>query len=102
MKEVEAAAAGAVLNPVKFTAGKSLMQQQLIADAAAASSVAAAGWTWVANVNGVLQIVATLIAIVAGVYAIQWHRFRLMEGKRHLDRKERKKQIEETIKETEK
>jgi hypothetical protein len=36
---------------------------------------------------------------VAGLYALRWHKFRLQQGKRHLDKKARMKQIEDTIKE---
>ena len=77
------------------------MSQQIVADSAAGASAALAGWTWVAQVNDIAQLVATVVAIIAGVYAIQWHRFRLKEGRRHLDKKARKRQIKETIKESE-
>lgn len=47
------------------------------ADLAAAGSGVTATWTWVAAANDVLQLVATAVAIVAGIYAIRWHRVRI-------------------------
>ena len=47
--------------------------QQMIADSAAAVSVTTAAWTWVAAANEVLQLVATLVAIVAGIAAANFH-----------------------------
>ncbi|MHC4302570.1 MAG: hypothetical protein ACYS7Y_35365 [Planctomycetota bacterium] len=71
----------------------------LAADFAAALSGGGALASWLAVANDLLQIVATTIAIVAGLYAVRWHKFRLQQGKRHLDKKARMKQIEDTIKE---
>lgn len=77
------------------------MTEQQIADGAAASSAALAGWTWIAQVNDVLQLIATAVAIVAGIYAVQWHRFRLKQGQRALDKKKREHDIQDTIEELE-
>lgn len=46
---------------------------QLAADAAAAVSVAAAGYTWLQTANEALQAVATLVAIAAGLAAARFH-----------------------------
>jgi len=75
--------------------------QGLAADLAAGLSATTAFSTWIVQANDILQLVATGIAIVAGSYAVQWHRFRLQQGKKHLDKDARMKQIEDTIKETE-
>ena len=53
-----------------------------LADLAAASSAATAGFTWVAQLNEILQLGATAVAIVAGIYAIKWHRARIAELRR--------------------
>ena len=47
--------------------------QKIVADAAAAASVTSATWTWVAQANEALQLIATLIAIVSGIYALKFH-----------------------------
>lgn len=47
--------------------------QQYIADTAVAISVTTATWTWVAHVSDVLQLVATIVAIVAGIAAANFH-----------------------------
>jgi len=54
--------------------------QQLAADAAAVLSTSAAGWTWLSHVNDILQFIATIIAIVSGVYALRYH------AKKHVDK----------------
>ena len=51
--------------------------QGLAADAMAALSGTGAAVSWVVQANGVLQMLATGVAIVAGVYAIKWHRLRI-------------------------
>ena len=43
------------------------------ADAAAAGSVAAAGASWLSHANEIISLVAGLIAIVAGCFAIAVH-----------------------------
>ncbi len=43
------------------------------ADFAAGTSVTAAGWSWLAPVNDILTLVATLVAIISGIYAIRYH-----------------------------
>jgi poly(3-hydroxybutyrate) depolymerase len=73
--------------------------QGLAADFAAAVSGGGAVASWLAVANDLLQLIATAIAIVAGLYALRWHKFRLEQGKKHLDKKQRMKQIERTIKE---
>ena len=50
---------------------------EYVAKLAAASSAGIAGVTWLATLNDVLQLVATVIGIVAGIYAIVWHRVRI-------------------------
>lgn len=52
-------------------------------DFAAVGSAASAGITYVAQLNDVLQLVATVVAIVAGLYAIKWHRVRIEEINRN-------------------
>jgi hypothetical protein len=74
---------------------------EYVAKLAAASSAGIAGITWIATLNDVLQLIATAIAIIAGVYAVRWHKFRLDQGRKHLDKEHRAKQIVETIKELE-
>lgn len=56
-----------------------------MAKAMAASSAGIAGWTWIATANDVLQLVATAVGIVAGIYAIVWHRVRIDEVKQKVD-----------------
>lgn len=47
------------------------------ADIATAASGAAASFGWMVQLNDGLQIIATAIAIVAGLYAIKWHKLRI-------------------------
>jgi len=49
----------------------------LAADLAAAVSGAGAAVSWIATANDVLQLIATSVAIVAGIYAIHWHKVRI-------------------------
>lgn len=51
--------------------------KDVLADIGSAGVGVTAAWTWVAHVNDVLQLVATAVAIVAGFYAIKWHRVRI-------------------------
>jgi hypothetical protein len=44
-----------------------------VADVAMGASVSAAGWTWLAHTNEILQLVATVVAIVAGGSAAYFH-----------------------------
>lgn len=74
---------------------------EIVAKAMAASSAGIAGLTWVAALNDVLQLIATAVAIIAGLYAVAWHRFRLKEGRRHLDKELRMKKIKRDIEEDE-
>jgi len=55
--------------------------QGLVADAAATGSVGVAGFTWMAPVADAFQIIATIIACIAGIYAIRWHRLRIQIAK---------------------
>jgi hypothetical protein len=43
------------------------------ADVAAAGSVAAAGASWVSQINEVMTFIATIIAIIAGLFSIAGH-----------------------------
>lgn len=52
----------------------------LAADFAALTSGSGAVATWIAQANSILQMVATGIAIVAGLYAIKWHRVRIKQA----------------------
>lgn len=54
-------------------------------DLMAGISGAAAGVSWLSTVNDVLQLGATAVAIVAGVYAIKWNMLRVKDMKRKLD-----------------
>lgn len=56
------------------------------ADAVIAAGAAVAGTTWIAQVNDVLQLALTAISIIGVVYAIAWHRARLKDMKRKLDK----------------
>lgn len=51
-------------------------------DVAAAISATSAASTYVATANEYLQLVATVVAIVTGIYAIIWHRVRIKEVKK--------------------
>lgn len=59
--------------------------QDVAGDLAAAGSAGVASWTWIATANDVLQLIATAVAIVAGIYAVVWHRVRIAEVKRNND-----------------
>ena len=50
-----------------------LNPQQVTADMAAIGSSGAVGYTWLAQLNGILQAVALIVAIVSGLYAIRYH-----------------------------
>jgi hypothetical protein len=62
--------------------------QQVVADAGAAASATLAGITWIAELNVVLQLIATIVAIVAGLGAAWWHFERARAA--YKDRKESK------------
>jgi len=64
--------------------------EQQVADSAAAASAGIAGLTWVAPLNEILQLGVTAIAIVAGIYAIAWHRVRIQEVKRKMRERDEK------------
>lgn len=59
--------------------------QGLLADAGAGGSLGVAGFTWIAPVADAFQIIATIIACVAGIYAIRWHRLRIQIAKEKRD-----------------
>lgn len=67
--------------------------QGLAADVAAMVSTTGAAFTWIAQVNDALQLVATGVAIVAGIYAIKWHRVRIKgaQEKQHDKAKQKQK-----------
>ena len=46
---------------------------KVAADAAVATSATMASMTWIADLNTVLQLIATVVAIVAGIGAAWWH-----------------------------
>ena len=50
-----------------------MIEQQRIADGSFAAAVAITGTTWLAQLNEVLQLVATCVAIVAGAAAAYYH-----------------------------
>lgn len=68
--------------------------KDILADVAAAGAGVTATWTWVAHVNDVLQLVATAVAIVAGVYAIRWHKVRIDGAVKKREKKDGKDQSE--------
>jgi len=47
--------------------------QQKSADALAVSANALAGYTWIAQLNEVLQLLLTALGIISGIVAIQYH-----------------------------
>jgi hypothetical protein len=65
--------------------------KDILADIAAAGTGVTATWTWITHVNDMLQLVATAVAIVAGVYAIRWHKVRIDTAvKKEKDREQNK------------
>jgi hypothetical protein len=46
---------------------------QRTADAATAIAVAATGYSWISQANEILQLVATLVAIVSGGFAAYYY-----------------------------
>ena len=46
---------------------------QQIADTAAATSIGAAGYAWLGTANEIVQLIAGIVAIVAGCAAAWWH-----------------------------
>ena len=61
--------------------------QGIAADVAAAVSGSAAAASWIATANDILQLGATIIAIIAGLYAIKWHRVRIKNAQEKSDDK---------------
>ena len=47
--------------------------QQKSADALAVSANALAGYTWIAQLNEVLQLLLTALGIISGIVAIRYH-----------------------------
>lgn len=70
------------------------MQLEHAKDVLAAGLTAGSGvtatWTWIAPVNDALQLVATTVAIIAGIYAIRWHRVRIANAQKKGKANERK------------
>lgn len=63
------------------------------ADVAAFGTASVAGLTWITQVNDILQLVATAVAIVAGIGATLWHRERrlaLRDERRRKNEKEKR------------
>lgn len=60
--------------------------QGIAADVAAAVSGTGAVASWLVYANSLLQLGATAIAIVAGVYAIKWHRLRIRDMRAKLEK----------------
>jgi len=65
--------------------------QGLAADLAAAVSGTGAAASWIATANDVLQLAATGIAIVAGIYAVRWHRIRIRLAQEKLREQDKSK-----------
>lgn len=61
--------------------------QGVVADLSAATSGGAVSIAWLAPVTDMLQLIATVVAIVTGVYAIRWHRVRIKLAKEKADAK---------------
>jgi membrane protein implicated in regulation of membrane protease activity len=57
--------------------------QQTVANAATVTSVASVALTWMSQIQGVLQIIATLVAIVAGLAAARFHLKKTHQIKAH-------------------
>jgi len=53
-----------------------------IANTAAAGSVGLAGATWVTDLNTIMQMTATGVAIIAGLTAIIWHVEKIRQARR--------------------
>lgn len=68
-----------------------LAARSAAADAAALVSGSAAATSWLTTANEVLQLGATAVAIVAGLYAIKWHRTRIAEVRRNSEQSNRDK-----------
>lgn len=51
----------------------------------AAISAAGAGYSWLATANEVAQLFATAVAIVAGLYAIKWHKAKIADIDKKVD-----------------
>ena len=56
-----------------------------LADAGAIGANILAGWTWISDVNAVLQLVLTIVGIIAAVAAARYHIIRTRDIK-ELDR----------------
>ena len=75
------------MSPSKMVSQHVATAQQVAADAAAGISVASAGFAWLETANGIAQLVASIIAAVAGVAAIWWHVDRILEARRERARR---------------
>ncbi len=53
-----------------------------LVNVAVITSVGSTGWAWLEPVGAFLQIVATLVAIITGVYAINHYRSKRDESER--------------------
>ena len=64
--------------------------QQVAADTAAAVSVGSAGYAWIGPANEISQLVASVVAIVAGTAAAWWHIERIRDARRERNEKNSK------------
>lgn len=66
-----------------------MKHQNVAADVSAAASAGLASVTWMADLNELLQLVATVVAILAGLGAAWWHFEKAIHArKERLDREE--------------
>lgn len=53
--------------------GRVFNEARIMADAAAGVSIGSTAFTWIHQANDVFQLIATLIAIASGIYALKFH-----------------------------
>lgn len=71
--------------------------QQVSADVGAAVAVTTASWSWISSANEIMQLIATCVAIAAGIYAIIYHRTRAKAIQLAMDRGEVDREIKSGI-----
>ncbi len=49
------------------------MSKQVTADASVVVAHASAGWAWLVHINEILTVIATIVAIASGIYAIRFY-----------------------------
>lgn len=79
--------------PAKFVSQHVMTAQQVAADTLAGVSVVSAGYAWLGTAHEVAQLVASVVAVVAGSAAAWWHIERIRDIRR-----ERKAAREEAAK----